>query len=223
MNRKTWMIASAALTSISTVPVMAAEPGFYLSAAVGRTEESPESIGTNIALGFPPTAIFHIDPDRVDVDESDVAWSVAVGYRINPYLAAEVEYIDFGTTDISEHYALGPLGSPPLPSEFTRNYSSKVTGPALSILGSLPVGKAFEVFLRAGVLFADREFEFPLSTGLDDKFASNVWLAGAGVGWSFASRWTIRAEYQRTDKLDETFLAGETELERMSLNVLFRL
>lgn len=31
------------------------------------------------------------------------------------------------------------------------------------------------------------------------------------------------AEYQCTDKLDETVLAGETELERMSLNVLFQL
>ena len=62
----------------------------------------------NIAIGFPPAGIFHVDPDRVDVDESDVAWSVAVGYRINPYLAAEVEYIDFGTTDIAEHYDLGP-------------------------------------------------------------------------------------------------------------------
>jgi hypothetical protein len=190
---------------------------------MGQAEEDPKSIGTNIAIGFPPTAIMHIEPDRVDVDESDVAWSVAVGYRINPYIAAEVEYMDFGTTDISEFYDLGPTPVPPFPSEITRRYSSKVTGPALSLLGSVPVGKGFDVFLRGGVLFADREFDFPLSVGLDDAFASTVWLAGAGVNWSFASRWAIRAEYQRTGKLEETFLAGETELERMSLSVLFRL
>jgi hypothetical protein len=50
-----------------------------------------------------------------------------------------------------------------------------------------------------------------------------VWLGGAGLGWSFANRWTIRAEYQRTGRLEESFLAGETELERMALSLLFRL
>ena len=223
MNRKTWiLIASAALTSISTAPSLAADLGFYFAVAMGQAEEDPKSIGTNIAIGFPPTAIQHIDPERVDVDESDVAWSVAVGYRLNPYIAAEVEYMDFGTTDISERYDLSPP-MPPFPSEFTRRYSSRVTGPALSLLGSVPFGKGFDVFLRAGALFADRELEIPLSVGLDDAFATTVWLAGAGVDWSFAGRWAIRAEYQRTGRIEETFLAGETELERMSLSVLFRL
>jgi hypothetical protein len=153
-----------------------------------------------------------------------VAWSIAVGYQVNPYFAAEVEYIDFSTTDISEHYDLSPIF--PFSSDFTHEYSSKVTGPAFSMLGSVPVGKRVDVFLRAGVLFADRVVEFsPVagSDGLDEKFGSTVWLAGVGVDWSFANRWAIRAEYQRTGKLEETFLAGETELERMSLSALFRL
>ena len=42
-------------------------------------------------------------------------------------------------------------------------------------------------------------------------------------GRSHVDRWAIRAEYQRTGQIEETFLAGETELERMSLSVLFRL
>lgn len=214
----TWAASVALLT---TAHAQAADAGFYLSAALGQAEEDPQSIGINLAIGFPPSGIVHIEPDAVDTDASGVAWSVALGYRVNRYFAAEVEYIDFSTTDISEHYTIPP--TPPVPSELTRTYSSKVTGPALSVLGSLPLGKGFDVFLRGGVLFADREFEFPLSIGLDDTFASTVWLAGAGASWSFANRWAIRAEYQRTGTLEETFLAGETELERMSLSVLFRL
>jgi hypothetical protein len=145
-----------------------------------------------------------------------------LGYQINRYFAAEVEYIDFSTTDISEHYNvdLSPISGS---FEFTHKYESKVTGPAVSLLGSVPVGKGLDVFLRAGVLFADRVLEIPRSTGLDDKFGSTVWLGGVGVNWSFATRWAIRAEYQRTGKLEETFLAGETELERLSLSALFRL
>ena len=229
MKRHTWiLIASAAITSISVAaPAVAAEPGFYFTAALGQAEEDPKSIGTNIGIGFPPAAIVHVDPDRVDVDDSGLAWSVAAGYRLNTYIAVEVEYMDFGTSDISEHYVFGPSVVPPFPSEFTNTYSSRVTGPAMSLLGSLPIGEDFDVFLRAGVLFADRELGFPPLAGsieLDDKFASTVWLGGAGVDWSFTSRWAIRAEYQRTGKLEKTsFLAGETELERMSLSLLFRL
>jgi opacity protein-like surface antigen len=225
MNRTAWIsIVCGSLTSIAAVPVLAAETGFYFSAGAGHAEENPgKSLGTNIATGFPPSSIQHIDPDRVDVDGSDVAWSAAVGYRFNPHVAAEVAYMDFGTTDISEHYR---FSSSPIPfvGEFIRTYSSKVTGPALSVLGSLPVGSGFDVFLRAGVLFADRKLELSQSIGLGaTTFGSKVWLAGVGVDWSFASRWAIRAEYQRTGKLDATFLAGETDLEQASLSVLFRL
>ncbi len=223
MKRNAWLlIIATALTPLSTAPVLAAEPGFYLSLAAGRAKEEPRSIGTNISAGFPPVGIVHIEPDTVDVDESDVAWSLAAGYRLNSYVAMEIEYVDFGTTDISEHYDLSLFG-PPFPAELTHVYSSKVTGPALSVLGSVPIGSAFDVFLRGGVLFAQRKLEIAQSFGLDETFGDTVWLAGAGVNWSFAGRWAIRAEYQRTGKLEETFLAGETELERMSLSVLFRL
>jgi opacity protein-like surface antigen len=226
MNRAAWIsIVSGSLTSIAAAPVLPAETGFYLSAGAGHAEENPgKSSGLNVSTGFPFNEIQHIDPDRVDADESDVAWSVAAGYRFNPHVAAEVAYLDFGTTDFSEHYRFSASSVVFLPIELTRTYSSKVTGPALSVLGSLPVGRGFDVFLRAGVLFADRKVEVAQSVGLGKTtFGSTVWMGGAGVDWSFASRWAVRAEYQRTGNLDATFLAGETDLERVSLSVLFRL
>src|SRR5262249_18221486 len=142
MNRTTRiLIAATPLTSIVTAPALAAEPGFYLSANLGRGEESPgKSIGTNFAFGFPTAGIQHIDPSRVDVDKGATAWGVGVGYRVNRYVAAEVEYIDFGTTDISEHYNLSTPPVPPFPVDFTHTYSSRVEGPALSVLGCVPFG-----------------------------------------------------------------------------------
>lgn len=229
------LIAFTALASLFTVPALAAEPGFYLSASLGHAEEDAKSNGTNFAVGFFPAQIQHIDPTRVDVDDSGAAWGAAVGYRINRYLAAEVEYMDFGTADVSEHYDLAtllpnlpgvPSGTPIIisPAELTRTYSSKVSGPALSVLGTLPVSKTWDLFLRAGVLFADRKIEMGQSIGLgDNTFGSTVWLVGAGADWSFANRWAVRAEYQHTGKLDNNFLVGETELQRVSLSVLFKL
>ena len=198
----------------------AAEPGFYVAASLGMGDEDPKSVGTNVGN---PLGIFHIEPDQVDVDDGKLAWSVGLGYRVNRYLAGEVEYIDFGTTNVAEHYTVGDIAAPfPLPTELTLDYSSHVTGPALSLLGTLPIGENLELFLRGDAFFASREFENGFGS-LDTKFASTVWLAGAGVTWSFARLWAIRAEYQQTGKLDESFISGETGLQRMSLSVLFTL
>jgi opacity protein-like surface antigen len=224
MTRTTRILfASTLLATISATPALAAEPGFYLGAGLGRADEEPRSVGINVAIGLFPTSIVRLDPEQVEIDESDVAWSATVGYRINSYVAAEVEYMDFGTTDITETYRIPPPPIPQVPT-ITRRYSTRVTGPALSVLGTIPVGKRFDVFLRAGVLFADREMEINQSVGLGDTtFGSSVWLAGAGVDMSLASRWSLRLEYQRTGETDESILVGGTELERVALSVLFRL
>jgi opacity protein-like surface antigen len=223
MNRTAYRVLTEAVVAfILASPALAADTGFYLTVGAGQAEEEPKSIGTNIGIGFPISVIVHVDPDRVDVDSSGVAWNVGIGYRLNPYLAGEVEYLDFSSTDVTEHYSLDPPVSPPFPSDFTHRYSSKVTGPALSVLGLLPMRDNVDVFLRAGALFADRELEIPRSIGLNAKFGSTVWLAGVGVDWSIADRWAIRAEYLRTGKLEETFFAGETELKRISLSATVR-
>jgi hypothetical protein len=196
----------------------AAEPGFYVTAALGLGEEDPKSAGTNVGNSM---GIFHVEPDQIAVDDGDLAWSFGLGYRINRYLAGELEYIDFGTTDVVEHYTVSNVPFP-FPTEFTQDYSSSVSGPALSLLGTLPVGDRFEVFLRGGALFASREFDLR-SGALEENFSSTVWLVGAGVTWSLSQRWGIRAEYQQTGKLSGTFVSGETRLQRMSLNVQFKL
>ncbi len=220
MKRNTWMSIAAATLATAAAPAPAADTSFYLAASVGQGEEEPHSGG--IDIGFPFTGVVHLDPYDVDVDERGEAWSVGSGYRINKYLAAEIEYVSFGTTRVVELYNPGDLFPVPI-DIFPRSYSSTVTGPALSLLGSVPFGQRFEVFVRAGVLFADRKIEMAQSDGFDETFGSTAWLGGIGVSWSFGSRWALRGEYQRTGKLDETIVSGETELQKVSLGVRFEL
>jgi hypothetical protein len=220
MNHKTWMLVfSVALAGGVAARADAAEPGFYLSASLGQADENPESVGTNVGNSL---GIFHVDPQSVRIDDGSVAWGVGVGYRINRYVAAEVEYIDFGATDVVEHYSVPNMGPIPFPTTFDKEYSSTVAGPAMSVLGTLPLGDHVELFVRGGALFASRHIEIGGFGTFDEKFASTVWIAGAGVGWSFAQHWGVRAEYQLTDRFDETIVAGETRVKRMSLGVLFR-
>ena len=151
-----------------------------------------------------------IAPKSVETDAIDTGFSATVGYRINRYLAAELSYTDFGEYESIERYSFG---------EF--RYQLGVAGPSLSVLGSLPLGEQWELFLRGGVLFADQEVRLGGSLS-NREFSDEVVLAGAGVQWSFAPRWATRLEYQRTDdlKYDNT---GESSIDQASLSVVFEL
>jgi opacity protein-like surface antigen len=215
-------IVATSLLCLLVSGAPASEPGFYLLATAGTGDENPESNGTNFGNS---QGIIHVDPDRVEVNDGSFAWGVGLGYRINDDLAAELEYADFGTTDVHEHYTVPNPGPIPFPGEFDLVYSSKVTGPVMSVLGTLPLRRNFELFLRGGALFASREYSLGGQLafgGQDQKFASTVWVAGAGAGWSFADRWGVRAEYQQTGSLDKSLATGETKVKRIALSALLR-
>jgi hypothetical protein len=238
------------VTSLSSA---AAERGFYVGATASRVEQDLEWSGgllpiavfvpgppvsgiiprplPPIFVGNPISAVpVILQPDRVEVDDVDAGWSVALGYRINEYLAVELAYMDFGEASVTRHYELP--GVPPLqlpPRDFVESNTVNVRGPAASVLGSFPLSTNWQVFLRGGVLFADREIESavtfaPGATARNEQsFGDEVWLAGAGVQWSFAPRWTARLEYQSTGDMDGNRLAGESSIDQASLSVLFSL
>jgi opacity protein-like surface antigen len=203
----------------------AAEPGFYVAAGLGQAEqEFSESTGTLIAIGSPfGNFVRFIRPDAVSVEDDEPSWNGVLGYRINKYLAAELAYMDFGEIDVSEHYTIAPP-IPFFPTELTRTFSSGIAGPAVSVLGSLPVGSQFDVFVRGGILFADKEItQGPAANPQSMTFGSEVWLGGAGIDWSFAKRWSVRLEYLRTGKTDANIVSGESDLSQFALSALFRL
>ncbi|MET0536086.1 MAG: outer membrane beta-barrel protein [Steroidobacter sp.] len=243
MNRSTAGLIAFALLASSTA--QAAEPGFYFGVAGSRVEREvtgrpgtaiavftsalpnpvlppvggiiirppPGSVVPPIFFGQFPTVIL---PNSVDVDEVDAGFSATVGYRVNRYLAAELTYADFGEFQIIERYSFGNV-----------DYELGVRGPSVSVLGTLPLGEQWELFLRGGVLFADQQVSLGFSgssTGgpPDLDYSDEVITAGAGVQWSFATRWAARLEYQRTGdmKYDNT---GESSLEQASLSVMFKL
>lgn len=222
MRMKWNSIVARPVLCLLTSGVSASEPGFYVIATAGTGDEDPKTNGLNFGNS---QGIIRAEPDQVEVDDGSLAWGVGIGYRVNRYFAGEVEYADFGTTDVHEHYSVPNAAPIPFPTEFDLVYSSKVTGPVLSVLGTLPLGHNFEVFLRGGALFADREYSLggPLIVGgQDQNFASTVWLAGAGGTWSFAGRWGVRAEYQKSGPLDTTLATGETRVKRISLSAVYR-
>ena len=207
--------------------VAAAEPGFYMAGALGQAQHDPgKSGGMVIAIrrfvDFSDFAV-QIYPDAVDVDTDERSWNAALGYRVNDYFAAELTYMDFGRATVSERYDTTNFGFP-FPTRITREFITDVAGPAVSVLGSLPLGAHVDVYVRAGYLFADEKIEQHYLGGSQSMtFGSEVWLGGVGADWSFAQRWAARVEYLRTGTLDANLIAGDNQLDQVTVGVLFRL
>lgn len=234
MNRRTaWHLSL--ITLALTSAAQADEPGFYFGATASRVKHDVEGLaGIPIAFfgstlpvfgGGPispvfPAPIIIITPappyaelaQSVEINDIDAGFSATVGYRINRFVAAELTYNDFGEYERIERYS----------GLFSVRHEIRVSGPSLSVLGTLPLGEQWALFARGGVLFADQEVSFSISSRQKYDYSDEVLLAGAGVQWSFAKRWATRLEYQRTGDLqyDRT---GESSIDQASLSVMFKL
>lgn len=235
MNRSTrWCVPLAMLLAASAAH--AADPGFYFAATASRVEHDVDQrpgilvlFGTSpnppvLDIIIPPPSFGVIIPSppvfqaifplRVEVDDVDAGFGATVGYRVNRYFAAEVSYTDFGEYESIVRYATSSLDV---------RYRLGVSGPSVSVLGSLPLGEQWELFLRGGVLFAEQEVSLSFgSLALDRDFSDEVVTAGLGVQWAFAPRWAARLEYQTTDELKYQN-SGESSIDQASLSVLFKL
>lgn len=255
MTRGMFGCAAAALVcvvSLTCETTDAADPGFYVAAAGGRSEQRLDrraGVGPTPVLVLPPpltgvafprlppgslppafgVVTTAAQPASLSADEADIGWNVALGYRVNKYLAAELSYMDSGKASLVERYRFMAV-SLPMP-DIIRSYSVNTDGPAVSLFGSLPLGAQWEVFIRGGVLFASQEVEARVfsdggtagGSRIERDFSDEVVNLGAGVQWSFLPRWTARLEYQRTGDLQANEIMGASRLDQASISVLFGL
>ena len=162
-------------------------------------------------------------------DDESTGWRGLAGYRFTRYLAAELEYLDFGSSEIHETYVIDDfLPFPPAaPVNLEQDFATDVSGPAVSMLGKLPLGEQFELFVRAGVLFADSKVRTgqlrlpPAPTSV--TYSDRVLYGGVGLDWNFVGRWSARLEYQRSKDIEPNLEIAESHVELLSLGVLFKL
>src|SRR5687767_5693210 len=181
MGAKHFLGACALIMTVGAA--QAADRGFYFGASGGQSKYDFNLPEASVAvIGFlPPVAGFVPDPtfsfgvtpgNPVFIapvpatafvaarpvlwlpgdDEEGTSWSVGAGYRFNRYLALEANYVNLGTLNATHTFNMPPfLGGGTL--AFHRELET--TGPALAAFGILPISDSWELFVRAGILFAD--------------------------------------------------------------------
>ena len=164
-------VATAILIALGTTPTIAAaenDSGLYLGAGVGR---------------------FNVEIDDVDdvtdtigsFDADDTTFKAFAGWRFNPYLGVELDYIDLGNPeDVIDG----------------RRVSADVNGFAPYLVGTLPIGPV-ELFAKAGYLFYDVKVDVDDLDIQDDSNEDFVY--GAGIGLTMFEHLHARLEYEVID------------------------
>jgi hypothetical protein len=161
-----------------------------------------------------------------DEGDGDYSYSVHMGYRFNPWIAAELTYVDGGQIGWDEDYVFMPeLGG------YYRNeveFSAKV--PELTVLGILPFAQRWEIYARGGAAFWDATSNQKLTnlkTGeviyreTDDDGLNFVF--GIGIGFSFLDNLHTRLEYQAVWIDGEALnVDSETTLDTLMLDLQYR-
>ena len=147
---KKFVFAAAAALCLAT-PALADDGGVYLGAGVG-------SMGVDIG-GF---------------SGDDVGYKVFGGWMLNPYVGAELEYLDGGTAE-------------------DRGVEVDVSGFNASLRAAFPVSEQFSVFGKVGMLFWDADVS---SSGINGSDDGEDFSWGVGLGFDFSEMLGVTLEYQ---------------------------
>ena len=169
----TAVLATAALAAATSAGAQENESGFYAGAGVGSFDVQIDD--------------FDDIDDTVDrYDSDDTAWKAFAGWRMNPYLAFELAYVNLGSPDDE----IAP----------DTTLTLETDGFAPYVVGTLPIGDWFEVFAKAGYYWYEVDARLSSPLGNVSESESNesfTWTAGVGV--NVFERVNIRLEYEQFD------------------------
>jgi opacity protein-like surface antigen len=201
-----WLVAYAAVPHAQATD----DSGFYLNANAVRTVRTLE--GTELDTGLIGTVASQggasLSLASSATQHGDVTWSAGLGYRASAFFAVEASYLDLGQLT---YRAAGTetLGSGTGPLSTALQVSSK--GPALAVVGILPILEGLEVSLRAGAFDGQTATDYVNSdsvttdSGRVSKTTTSL-LAGAGVSYGFAGHWAVQLQYLHLNALRESLL-----------------
>jgi len=172
----TAVLATLALAAVPAAYAQEQEEvsGFYLGGGVGQFNAGIDDVDD-------------VDATVDEWDNDDTAYKFLAGYRLNRFLAFEVDYINLGE----------PSGS--VVPGF--NVDASVDGFAPYVVGTVPLGRFFEVYGRLGYYFYDATVgvtdALDNRVEFDEESEDLVW--GAGIGANLGEKLNLRFEYERFD------------------------
>jgi opacity protein-like surface antigen len=210
------------LLCLVTQPAVAGGGGFYVGASAGYTLSSyrradlDNAVVENLAGGG-YTVTLTDSSDRY----GQPPWSVDVGYQISSYFGLEASYLELGTL---KYASSGTATSPSGPAAVNLNIRSR--GPALALVGTLPLTNDWGIRARLGVYEGKDTTNFSVSvsgnsnSGSDSRTSATL-LAGLGVSYVLASHCVLHLDYTHLNQLGEKVLTKSFNADLLTAGVAY--
>ncbi|HWK75536.1 MAG TPA: outer membrane beta-barrel protein [Povalibacter sp.] len=213
-----------ALGCLTAANAVAAEPGFYVGVNYSQVDNSVarapyDALTADIydSFGFVPTS------SSATFDAKDKGYGFFGGYRFFSWLALEGSYLTLGSVEHRDRSA-GTFAE--VAQTWSQNIETRNRGLAVSALGILPISYRFEVYARAGALFANNQDRLFITDGTSSRRASGSgssvnMLAGAGASFAFLEIYSARLEYQRAFDVGSDLGKGDIDVLSLGISVRF--
>lgn len=179
MKKTGWIMAKLACVAVWALAT---------HAVAGDTWYVGGDLGQSRFTAKPPSGY---SLDGISQSRSSTAFELFAGYKVNPYIAVELGYLDLGKYRVSGERGID-----------SANASAKASGFTLAALWKYPINEQWSVFARTGMLVGSAKTELfvsnpPKSATYTQKNYSGVLpVLGLGVAYAIDKQWELRAQYQ---------------------------
>ena len=192
--RSTALLVTLSFVGLAQRAIAEENPsGPYLSAGYGQFNASVDDIEDIVDVAG-------------DLDSDEDAYKFAFGWRFNPYISAELDYIDLGTPRANfEASGSGGIDD--------GAYEVDLSGVGGYIIGTLPI-TIFELSAKLGYYFHDISLDVDfdnVGSGngdvLDSDQSGEALAYGVGAGVTFIDHINVNLEYELfdIDELDDVY------------------
>ncbi len=162
-----------------------------LACAIVPAYASGGYLGIGYGMGSSTDAAANVEAHAgpggvITYNKSRPAFSVLAGYQFNRYVAAELQYVDFGTYSVNQTAVWG-----------TYNEVDTINAASAAAVGTWPITRMFSVFAKLGLAISADKAEVA-SYDSSTTTATGV-MFGAGGAVNFTRHIALRLEYDQYD------------------------
>ena len=178
----------AAIAALVATPLAAQESGFYAGAYIGQATVKDYCEGTS--------------GSGISCDDSDTAYRLLGGYRVNRNFSAELAYTNFGKVNASG---------------FGLTEDIKVNAFELVAVGSFPLAERFSLYGKVGLYRADVEDRTNFGVSADETNTDLTF--GLGGSFQVSRAIAVRVEWQRYSDVGGGDL-GTADIDMISIGAI---
>lgn len=203
------MATTLATTLFAASSAFAADAGFYIGGSMGETKVKDAPSAAEFDADLAAEGI----TASSSVDDTDTAWKVFGGYKLNRYLAIEASYVDLGEVSITSNVTTPAIG--------TVDTNWEALSMTAAAVGILPFAYGFELFGKAGIQYWDVDLSTTPSAANTESETGTDYFYGIGAGYNLTYNIALRAEWERYNNVGDNNTTGEFDVDMWSAGVQF--